>query len=181
MAFKLNGNPLPVDVPFTVGTGEDAVNYPANWLRLTTTEEKAAIGITEVADDPSYDSRFYNQDGSEKSLTDVNNVDENGDPMLDDNGNQTVTLGVKSELKQIEKSMARGLLNAHDWQIVRKAEKGIEIDSAVSTYRDGVRAAYTTRKTEIDNCANIAALVTLFSFKEDGTANMTQYPTSPNL
>ncbi len=181
MAFKLNGNPLPVDVPFTVGTGKDAVNYPANWLRLSTAEEKAAIGITEVADAPSYDSRFYNQDGSEKSLTDINNVDENGDPMLDDNGNQTVTLGVKSELKQIEKSMARGLLNVHDWQIVRKAEKGIEIDSAVSTYRDGVRAAYTARKTEIDNCANTAALVTLYSFKEDGTANMTQYPTSPNL
>ena len=177
MAFKLNGKPLPVDVAFTV----DDINYPANWLRLTTAEEKAAIGITEVADAPSYDSRFYNQDGSEKSLTDINNVDENGDPMLDDNGNQTVTLGVKSELKQIEKSMARGLLNAHDWQIVRKAEKGIEIDSAVSTYRDAVRAAYTARKTEIDNCANTAALVTLFSFKEDGTANMTQYPTSPNL
>ena len=38
MAFKLNGNPLAVDVPFTVGTGEDAVNYPANWLRLSTAE-----------------------------------------------------------------------------------------------------------------------------------------------
>ena len=137
MAFKLNGNPLPVDVPFTV----NGINYPANWLRLSTAEEKAAIGITEVADAPSYDSRFYNQDGTEKTLTDVNNVDENGDPMLDDNGNQTVTLGVKSELKQLEKSMAKGLLNLHDWQIVRKAEKGIEIDSAVSTYRDGVRAA----------------------------------------
>ena len=36
MAFKLNGNPLAVDVPFTVGTGEDAINYPANWLRLST-------------------------------------------------------------------------------------------------------------------------------------------------
>ena len=177
MAFKLNGNPLPVDVPFTV----NGINYPANWLRLTTAEEKAAIGITEVADAPSYDSRFYNQDGTEKTLTDVNDVDENGDPMLDDNGNQTVTLGVKSELKQLEKSMAKGLLNVHDWQIVRKAEKGIEIDSAVSTYRDGVRAAYTARKTEIDNCANTAALVTLYSFKEDGTANMTQYPTAPNI
>ena len=181
MAFKLNGNPLPVDVAFTVGTGEDAVNYPANWLRLSTADEKTAIGITEVADDPSYDSRFYTQNGTEKSLTDVNDVDENGDPMLDDNGDQTVSLGVKSELKRQEKEIAKGLLNLHDWQIVRKAEKGTAIDSAVTAYRDGVRAAYTTRKTEIDNCANTAALVTLYSFKEDGTANMTQYPTAPNL
>ena len=64
MAFKLNGNPLAVDVPFTVGTGEDAINYPANWLRLSTAEEKTAIGITEVADDPVYDQRFYKTDGT---------------------------------------------------------------------------------------------------------------------
>ena len=64
MAFLLDGNPLPVDVPFTVGTGEDAVNYPANWLRLSTAAEKTAIGISEVSDPVTYDSRFYNGDGS---------------------------------------------------------------------------------------------------------------------
>ena len=36
MAFKLNGNPLAVDVPFTVGD----INYPANWLRLSSAQEK---------------------------------------------------------------------------------------------------------------------------------------------
>ena len=67
MAFKLNGNPLAVDVPFTVGD----INYPANWLRLSTAQEKKDLGITEVADDPVYDGRFYNGDGSAKSLTDT--------------------------------------------------------------------------------------------------------------
>ena len=66
MAFKLNGKPLAVDVPFTVGN----INYPANWLRLTSLDEKKAIGITEVDDDPVYDSRFYNSDGTAKSLDD---------------------------------------------------------------------------------------------------------------
>ena len=42
MAFLLNGNPLAVDVPFTVGD----VNYPANWLRLSTAQEKKDLGIT---------------------------------------------------------------------------------------------------------------------------------------
>ena len=54
MAFLLNGNPLAVDVPFTVGD----INYPANWLRLTTKAEKEAIGITEIADPDVYDLRF---------------------------------------------------------------------------------------------------------------------------
>ena len=180
MAFLLNGNPLAVDVPFTVGE----TNYPANWLRLTTKAEKEAIGITEVADAPVHDSRFYWNDGTAKTLTDTNQVDENGDPLLDENGNQVVTLGVKSVLKGQEKEIAKSLLNEYDWQVIRKAEKGTAIDSAVATFRDGIRTAYETRKTEIENCSDTAALVTLYgaTYDSDGNFekfNMTQYPEDP--
>jgi hypothetical protein len=181
MAFKLNGNPLPVDVPFTVGD----INYPANWLRLSTAEEKTALGITEVADSPTYDSRFYWGDGTAKTLTDTNEVDENGDPLLDENGDQVVTLGVKSVLKAQEKVTAGTLLAKYDWYVVRKAEKSTAIPSAITTYRDGVRTACNTRETEIDACADTAALVTLYSatYDKDGKFekyNMTQYPEDPN-
>ena len=44
MAFILEGKTLPVDVPFQTS---DGTKYPANWLRLTTLDEKKAIGITE--------------------------------------------------------------------------------------------------------------------------------------
>jgi len=179
MAFKLDGNPLAVDVPFTYGD----VHYPANWLRLSTADEKTALGITEVADDPVYDSRFYNGDGSAKKLTDTNEVDENGDPLLDSDGDQVVTLGVKSVLKAQEKVTAGSLLARYDWYVVRKTEKSTAIPTAITTYRDGVRTACTTRETEIDACADTAALVTLYGQTEkDGvfTPNMTQYPTDPN-
>ena len=75
MAFLLDGKPLAVDVPFTVGD----INYPANWLRLSSAQEKKDLGITEVADAPTYDSRFYWGDGTAKTLTDKNEVDKNGD------------------------------------------------------------------------------------------------------
>ncbi len=45
--FLLNGQPLPLDTPFRDAAGN---SYPANWLRLTSLEEKQAIGITEVPD-----------------------------------------------------------------------------------------------------------------------------------
>ena len=106
MAFKLDGNPLAVDVAFS----HNDINYPANWLRLSTADEKTALGITEVADAPTYDSRFYWGDGTKKTLTDTNEVDENGDPLLDENGDQVVTLGVKSVLKAQEKVTAGSLL-----------------------------------------------------------------------
>ena len=80
MAFLLDGKPLAVDVPFTSGD----INYPANWLRLSTAEEKAAIGITEVADAPVYDQRFYNSSGVAKALD-----------------------GVKTKLKLEEKEIAK--------------------------------------------------------------------------
>lgn len=119
MAFLLDGKKLPVGVPFTTG----GFNYPANWLRHTTLEEKKAIGITEVADDPVYDNRFYWGNGTAKKLTDTNQVDEKGDPILDENGKQVVLLGVKSVLKAQEKATAGSLLAPTDWYIVRKAEK----------------------------------------------------------
>ena len=154
MAFTLNGNPLAVDVAFKTS---DGTQYPANWLRLSTAKEKTDLGIAEVDDPKTYDSRFYNDDGSAKALDDV-----------------------KSMLKAQEKEIAKNLLNIYDWQVIRKTEKGTAIDTNVATFRDGIRTAYTTRKTEIENCADTAALVTLYGTKEDNTPNMTQYPEDPN-
>ena len=167
MAFKLNGNPLAVDVAFS----HNDIQYPANWLRLSTAEEKTAIGITEVADAPTYDSRFYWGDGTAKALDDKTET-------ID--GVEYKTLGVKSVLKAQEKQIANSLLAVYDWYIVRKAEKSTAIPTAITTFRDGVRTACDTREKEIDACSDTAALVTLYSSKEDGTPNMTQYPEDPN-
>mgnify|MGYP003117025526 CR=1 FL=1 len=182
MAFKLDGKPLAVDVAFKTS---DGTQYPANWLRLSTAQEKKDLGITEVADDPVYDSRFYWGDGTAKTLTDTNEVDKNGDPLLDENGDQVVTLGVKSVLKAQEKATAGSLLAKYDWYVVRKAEKSTAIPTAITTYRDGVRTACDTREKEIDACSDTAALVTLYgaTYDKDGNFekfNMTQYPADPN-
>ena len=172
MAFLLNGNPLAVDVPFTVGD----VNYPANWLRLSSAQEKKDLGITEIADPTIFDGRFYESDGSAKQLDDkTETVD----------GVEYKTLGVKSILKAKEKVIAGSLLSKYDWYVVRKAEKDTAIPTAITTYRDAVRTACNTRETEIDNCADTAALVTLYgaTYDKDGNFekfNMTQYPEDPN-
>ena len=179
MAFKLDGKPLAVDVAFI----HNDIQYPANWLRLTTKAEKEAIGITEVADDPVYDSRFYWDDGSAKALDDVNAKDEDGNLLKDKNGNQIVIQGVKSVLKAQEKATAGSLLAKYDWYVIRKAEASKAIPTAIKTYRTAVRTACATRETEIDNCADTAALVTLYGSTEKDevyTPNMTQYPEDPN-
>ena len=176
MAFKLDGKPLAVDVAFS----HNDINYPANWLRLSTAQEKKDLGITEVDDPKTYDNRFYWGDGTAKALDDENAKDKDGNLLKDENGDQVVTLGVKSVLKAQEKVTAGSLLARYDWYVVRKAEKGTAIPSAIQTFRDGVRTACDTREKEIDACSDTAALVTLYGTKEDGTPNMTQYPVEPN-
>ena len=181
MAFKLDGKPLAVDVAFS----HNDINYPANWLRLASKTEKEALGITEEADAPTYDSRFYWGDGTAKALDDVNAKDEDGNLLKNPDGSQMVIQGVKSVLKAQEKAAAGSLLAKYDWYVVRKAEKDTAIPSAITTYRDGVRTACNTRETEIDNCADTAALVTLYgaTYDKDGNFekfNMTQYPKDPN-
>lgn len=42
--FILNGKPLSPDTAFTAGD----IQYPSNWLRLASVEEREAIGITEM-------------------------------------------------------------------------------------------------------------------------------------
>ena len=175
MTFKLNGKTLPVGMAFS----HNDINYPANWLNLSSAEEKSAIGITETSDPVSYDSRFYYTDGSKKSLDDTNAKDPEGNLMKNPDGSQVVIKGVKSLLKEEEKYKAGQLLSKYDWYVVRKAEKGTAIPSAITTYRDGVRTACDTREKEIDACSDTAALVILYSNKEDGTPNMTQYPVEP--
>ncbi len=172
MAFKLDGSPLAIDVAFKTS---DGTQYPANWLRLASADEKAALKITEVADDPVYDSRFYNGDGSAKALADtIETID----------GVEYTTLGVKSVLKAQEKATAGSLLAKYDWYVVRKAEKSTAIPTAITTYRDGVRTACDTREKEIDACSDTAALVTLYGSTEQSDKtfkpNMTQYPVDPN-
>jgi len=63
--FLLNNLPLPTDTPFEI----NGTQYPANWLRLTSIEEKNAIGITEVADPVGWDDRFYWGVDNPKDLT----------------------------------------------------------------------------------------------------------------
>ena len=182
MAFQLSdGTGIPVDVPFSIGT----TNYPANWLRLSTAEEKTAAGITEVADPTVYDSKFYWGDGTPKTLADENATDKDSNLIKNADGTQHINYGLKTQLKKEEKQTADYLLSRYDWLIVRKAEKGTAIPTEITTFRDAVRTACNTREAEIDACADTAALVTLYGSteQEDGTyvANMTQYPNDPNI
>jgi hypothetical protein len=136
--FLLNGNPLPLDQAFTVGEGDDAVQYPANWLRLASPEEKAALGITDAPQPEYYDDRFYWGPNNPKDL-------------------DTLKTTWISQINQI----AYSLLFPTDWMVVRKSEVGTEIPAATVTYRAEIRTAAAANRTAITNAADIGAFVSV--------------------
>ena len=160
MAYLLNGQPLAVGRQFKDAEGRQ---YPANWLQLSTIADRARLGITEVADPERYDQRFYFGVGNPKALEDVNEVDENGDAVLDADGNQVVNKGLKSVWVAKQKEIAASMLAPTDWYVTRKAEADVAIPSAVSTYRSAVRTVCGTRESEITACTTTAELAALLT------------------
>jgi len=157
--FLLNGNPLAVDTPFTAND----IQYPANWLRLSTAEEKVAIGITEVPDPVRADDRFYwNGDiNNPKALEDKLETKEDGTPLLDLKGNQVVTKGLKSQFISQVKAQAGSLLNATDWKVVRAAEGGKALDDATKAERIAIRTKSDDFEAQIKACTTVEQLAAL--------------------
>jgi hypothetical protein len=132
MAFLLDGQPLAVDTPFKT---PDGTQYPANWLRLSTAEEKEAIGITEVPDPTPYDQRFYWGPGLPKDHAQL----------------------VEQWTAQT-RTTANSLLQPTDWIIIREADNGKAADPVLKTWREEIRLAAGTKVTAINATANTDAL-----------------------
>ena len=99
-------------------------------------------------------------------------VDRDGNAVNDDDGNQIMQPGVRSNLKVEVKSQQGSLLSQTDWYIVRKADKGTAIPSNVQTWRDAIRTKATEMETAIDNAADtdaVAALFLTYTLNEDGS------------
>ena len=154
-----------------------------------TNEEREAIGLYEIVIDNSNkrDEAYYtntNQsfdfaDGvatasfgsaTAKELDDIDEVDEAGEPLLDDKGNQVVTKGLKSQKKDIIKQQASGLLTPTDWYVLKATDvESYSVPSAVTTYRADVRTKSNTMETAIDNASDVDALATLYEYVNTGT------------
>lgn len=170
--FKVDGETIQPGKAWTDG---DGVTHPASWHTYSA-ERKTELGITEVVQQPAPDSRLYtwsyNDDGTvnstAKSLDDVNAVDQNGDPVIE-NGKQLVIEGVKSNLIAEVKAQQGALLSQTDWAVIRKADAGTDIPENIATYRAAIRSKATEMETAIANAADTDAVAALFvSYDADG-------------
>jgi len=139
--FILDGRPLSPDAPFK----HMGVQYPANWLRLSSPEERAAIGIEEVPDPPAYDQRFYWGYDAEGHLIPKDHAQ------------------LVEQWTQQTRTTANTLLAPTDWIIIREADNGKAADPLLKTWRQDVRFAAGDKITAIAatlNTPELAAYIT---------------------
>ena len=166
-------------------------NYDKKELNSMSDSKKLAIGIYPVTSASRFDENYYiNHDptyaisgdavvetitkAADKELEDINAVDENGDPFLDENGVQIVTLGLKSNAKNKATTSANGYLQGFDWLIQRKVTANTAIPSAVTTYMAAIRTDHGNICTALDAAADMAAFIALHTttYNADNTVNV---------
>ena len=149
---------------------ENRTLWPRNWNTVWSKKIKLEKGIVEIVLESPPDSRFYrwsqNADGTinktAKSLDDVTEIDEDGNPVLDGDGKQHTIKGVKSSLKEAVNSQQGSLLIQTDWMYIRKVDKSVEIPLHIQSWRDAIRVQGDTMKAAIDGATTIEEMVALF-------------------
>ena len=164
----------------------DDVQYPQSIFTLWTEAERNAIGIYTVIEDNSKkkSEEFYintNQtityddtddevtasygNATAKQLDDENAVDDNGDPILDENGDQVVNYGLKTKYKNQFNAQAKSLLEKTDWYVIKATDvESYSVPSNITTYRTQVRAKVNSMETDIDDCSTVEELITLLTY-----------------
>jgi hypothetical protein len=94
------------------------------------------LGIVEVADPEWYDQRFYWGVGNPKDLE-----------------------GLKSQWTAQAKQTAGSMLAQTDWMVVRKAERNIDVPTAVAAKRAAIVAECDRLEAAIAGCADVEALI----------------------
>jgi hypothetical protein len=146
--FILDGKPLSPDVAFT----HDGIQYPANWLRLASPEERAAIGITEVPDPAPYDQRFY------------------WGPDLPKDHGQLV-----EQWTQQTRTTAGTLLVPSDWLVIREQDNGTAVPTEWKDWRQAIRMATGDKVAAIEATTTTEELAAYIT-----GADYPAWPADPN-
>jgi len=140
--FKLDGKTLQTGTAFT----HNDIQYPANWLNLSTLEEKQTIGITEIAEQPRPDDRYYW-------------VTDNGDGTYSTTPKDLTSLKVMAT-NQVNQT-AGSILAPSDYMVIKAFETSTPIDATWNTWRNEIRSQAVAQKTAIAACTTVEQLIAL--------------------
>jgi len=119
----LDGNRLKMDRPFT----HKGLQYPKEWLRLSTPEQRKEVGIIELPDNTPQEEWDQDKERVRKGL-----------------------------IKQM-RNEAKAILSDTDWMVIRQLETGVEMPPEVSVFRQFVREVCSSHIERLENSADPSA------------------------
>ena len=127
-----------------------------------------------VAEDGNSVIRTIGVKAVDKELEDIDAVDEDGNALLDQYGVQMVTRGLKHNAIQKVKEQQAGYLLQTDWYIIRKADAGTAIPTAIQTFRNAIRADATRIENAITAATTMDEFIALHTttYNEDRTVDI---------
>ena len=168
--------------------------YPKEIFTLWTKSEREAIGIYEVEMDESKrkDEEWYTNtnitysfgsgkvtgaygDATAKAHADTLYTAQDETDGLGTKG-EVKTRGLKYYLIETVKKQAAGILQDTDWYVIRKADAGTAVPSAITTHRAAVRTKAASMETAITNASDTPALETLYTRDSDGVRPLGELP-----
>ena len=170
------------------------VRYSSQIFTIWTDEQRKELGIVPVVILGSHlDTNYYIEhnhsdaiagDGNsvirtigvkaaDRALEDVDSVDEDGNAVLDQYGVQMVIRGLKYNAIQKVKQQQSGYLSRTDWYIIRKADAGTAIPTAIQTFRNAIRADATRIENAITAATTMDEFISLHTttYNEDRTVD----------
>ena len=162
------------------------IQYPRSIYTLWSASEREAIGIYEVVfnNTNKKDERWYINTNQSFAFTDGvvtasygsstakahadtlwTQADSDNNLLPDGKSVGDVKVeGLKTQKINNIKSQAANILEKTDWYIVRKADAGTAVPSAITTHRAAVRTKAAAQETQITNAADTPAIETLYTY-----------------
>jgi hypothetical protein len=145
---------LPENTPFKL----DGTQFPANYLNLSTPDEKSRLGIVDVVYGQRADDKYYwvSEDAPvvDGGVVKVNYINTPKD--LFESQNQAVSA---------VNAAAYSLLSPSDWRVVKSFETGVTQDPKWSAWRQAVRDTANDAITTITMCLTVDELSALTSIQ----------------
>ncbi len=128
----------------------NGVQYPANWLNLSTPEQKAELGLEEVVATNSPANQTYYW--VSETL--------NGPSLTYTNTPKDLT-GVKTNAINQVNSTAYSILLPTDWMVVKSVETSTPISPSWNSWRQSIRTTATATVSAIEGATDVDQVATI--------------------
>ena len=136
----------------------NGIDYPPNWVNLSSSEEKTAIGMVDVVYGQSANDQYYWVQQNDP----VYNAQTNQVDISFTNTPKDLT-SVKTNALNTINDTAYSILQPSDWMVVKGIETSTPVNPDWNAWRASIRATADSTRTAVTSAADVDAVQTIMN------------------